>query len=91
MALPLPIGSLKASAVGFMHAVVGSFIWGGEMKGIKKEREGWGLSLRRPPFGLKMQQPTKSLHKRWGRDWRREDTGVERVWGCRIIVFGVAN
>jgi hypothetical protein len=36
---------LEAQAIRFAHAVVGSLVWGGDMKGIKKRERGRAQAL----------------------------------------------
>ncbi len=77
----LPMGPCKVHGVSCALTGAGSLYWGIKMQPIKKQSKGWGLGLRWPPFGQKIQQPTKRWCFQRGWYWRGCTTWVERVWG----------
>jgi hypothetical protein len=59
LAPPLHIAIRRLRAVGLALNVVGSLIWGREMKGIEKYRGGGALALGGHRLAVMTQQPTK--------------------------------
>ncbi len=88
MAPPLPMGPIMTPAIGCALAAPLFLVWGIETQPIKKQRGGWGLGLRWPPFYYGKQQSTESWHSWWRRYQRGRATAAECVGGARCNRLG---
>ncbi len=59
LAPPLPNAIRRLQAIKLVLDVIGSLIWGGKMRGIKKYRGGGALALGGCHLAVMTQQPTK--------------------------------
>ena len=85
------MGPCKARAIGLAGAAVGSLVLGAEMQPIEKQRGGWGLGLRWPPFGWENTTTNQKLVFAVGRILERARDRGGMCGGSVLLSFGVAK
>jgi hypothetical protein len=84
-----PTSVRRSQAIGLVFAGSDSLVWGAKTAPIKREREGWGLGLRRPSLDGSTQQPTEGWRHQRVRGGCDGVLGYNKGVGHFPIIWGV--